>query len=85
VREKPENRQFTKVRVVKGGNASIISYKLAHRLELVKIGTDIFAVGEEDLSKIKEFPSVPEREVKFDLEPGTIPTKNAYCSKPVAF
>lgn len=80
--EATKPRIFAKFRVVPNGERSIIGHETAKRMHLLLIGTQVNRI-QENLPK--EFPSIPNFVLDFDIDPEVPATKNAYVNIPTAY
>lgn len=75
-------RIFSKIRVIRNGDRSILSHRTSIRMKLLRIGTQVNTISED---KPKEFPSIPDLLLEFDIDDSVPPTKNAYVNIPAAY
>lgn len=82
VLEADKPRVFSKFRVIKNGEKSIIGHKTGTRMKLLQVGTQVNAV---EAAKHTEFPCIPNLMLEFDIDTEVPPTKNAYVNIPAAY
>lgn len=75
-------RVFTKFRVIQNGKRSILGFRTATKMGLLKVGVGINTIQE---TAYKEFPSIPNLLLEFDIDESVAPTKNAYVNIPAAY
>lgn len=77
---KPET--FAQFIVVRNGQKSLLGRQTALEMKLLAVGLDVNMIAE---IQEKEFPSIPDIEISFDVDEFVLPVRHAYVNIPIHF
>lgn len=84
VESETSNRIFSTFFVIAGATRSLIGRQSSLELNILRLGPEVNAISTESHAT-KAFPSIPNFEAIYEIDPNVAPTKNAYYSVPAAY